>query len=48
MGTIKLDKDELLKMAGELSSLKEEVNNILNKTQETENLLSFCFRITII
>ena len=39
MGTIKLDKDEMLKIAGELSSLKEEVNNILNKTQETENVL---------
>lgn len=39
MGTIKLNKDELLRMAGELSSLKEEVNNILIKTQNTENVL---------
>ena len=39
MGTIKLDKDEMLKIAGELSALKEEINYILNKTQETENVL---------
>ncbi len=39
MGTIKLDKDEMLKIAGELSVLKDQINNILNKTQETENVL---------
>ena len=39
MGTIKLDKDEILKKAYELSVLKEEINYILNKTQETENVL---------
>ena len=39
MGTIKLDKDEMLKIAGELSALKSEINYILNKTQETENVL---------
>ena len=39
MGTIKLDKDEMLKKAYELSVLKEEINYILNKTQETENVL---------
>ena len=39
MGTIKLDKDEMLKIAYELSVLKEEINYILNKTQETENVL---------
>ena len=39
MGTIKLDKDEMLKISGELSVLKEEINYILNKTQETENVL---------
>ena len=32
MGTIKLDKDEMLKIAGKLSALKEEINYILNKT----------------
>ena len=39
MGTIKLDKDEMLKIAGELSVLKEEINYILNKLSETENVL---------
>ena len=39
MGTIKLDKDEMLKIASELSVLKDQINNILNKTQETENVL---------
>ena len=39
MGTIKLDKDEMLKIAGELSVLKEEINYILNKTHETYNVL---------
>ena len=39
MGTIKLDKDEMLKIAGELSALKEEINYILNKTHETYNVL---------
>ena len=39
MGTIKLDKDEMLKEAKELSVLKDQINNILNKTQETENVL---------
>ena len=39
MGTIKLDKDEMLKIAGDLSALKEEINYILNKTHETENVL---------
>ena len=39
MGTIKLDKDEMLKKAYELSVLKEEINYILNKLSETENVL---------
>ena len=39
MGTIKLDKDEMLKIAGQLSVLKEEINYILNKLSETENVL---------
>ena len=39
MGTIKLDKDEMLKEAKELSVLKEEINYILNKLLETENVL---------
>ncbi len=39
MGTIKLDKDEMLKIAGELSALKSEINYILNKLSETENVL---------
>ena len=39
MGTIKLDKDEMLKIASELSVLKDQINNILNKLLETENVL---------
>ena len=39
MGTIKLDKDEMLKKASELSVLKDQINNILIKTQNTENVL---------